>query len=485
MSADPNKFSRFWQELKRRKVIKVITMYAATTFIIMEAADIMLPRLGLPDWTVTFLMILLIVGFPITVILSWIFDVTPEGIRKTESDIPTVYQETSPVPNKRKLKATDFIIAILFAVVIILLYPKIFRADKFEDVRNEDGRISVSVMPFENLSGDSVYNVWKEGFQNLLISNLSNSEELQVRQYQTMSTLLNQRNNSNQATLSPSFAREIALDLETSIFIVGKILKAGKMVRVNAQLVNAETEEIYKTYQVDWNAEDDVFLMADSLSGMIRNHLEIKNLSEEYNAPGVNESAFTSNAEAFQYYINGWDAMGRLDLDACSEWSRKAIEADSGFIEAYILLSFSYVAGGNFKQSKYWCNAAYEYRKDLPFRGQLYLDHLYAYNFQDPREEVKLCKQILEIDNMNTIYWHLLGDAYYKLNLYPEATAAFEKTLEIHEKWNSGFGIPYLYLWMGKALHQLGNHERENEVYILGLKAFPNTYYIKIGRAHV
>ena len=82
MPDSPNKLSQFWQELKRRKVIKVIAMYAATAFIIMEAGDIMLPRLGLPDWTVTFIVILLIVGFPITIILSLIFDVTPFRISR-------------------------------------------------------------------------------------------------------------------------------------------------------------------------------------------------------------------------------------------------------------------------------------------------------------------------------------------------------------------------------------------------------------------
>ncbi|MCD6596330.1 MAG: hypothetical protein J7L04_01505 [Bacteroidales bacterium] len=81
----PNKISQFWQELKRRKVFRVMAMYAATAFIIMEAGDIMLPRLGLPDWTVTFIIVLLIIGFPISVILSWIFDLTPEGVKKTES----------------------------------------------------------------------------------------------------------------------------------------------------------------------------------------------------------------------------------------------------------------------------------------------------------------------------------------------------------------------------------------------------------------
>jgi hypothetical protein len=79
----PNKSNnpfQFWQELKRRNVTRVVAMYAATAFIIIEAIDIILPRLGLPNWTVTFVIIILIVGLPVTFILSWIFDVTPEGI---------------------------------------------------------------------------------------------------------------------------------------------------------------------------------------------------------------------------------------------------------------------------------------------------------------------------------------------------------------------------------------------------------------------
>ena len=99
-----NKLTQFWQELKRRKVIRVLTMYAATAFIIMEAGDIMLPRLGMPDWTVTFIIILLIVGFPITIILSWVFDITPEGVIKTEPVQLAKKKESIPVPVKRGLK---------------------------------------------------------------------------------------------------------------------------------------------------------------------------------------------------------------------------------------------------------------------------------------------------------------------------------------------------------------------------------------------
>ncbi|RLE06439.1 MAG: hypothetical protein DRJ13_00130 [Bacteroidetes bacterium] len=299
MPGSPNRLIQFWQELKRRKVIRVMAMYAATAFIIMEAGDIMLPRLGLPDWTVTFIIILLIVGFPITIILSWIFDVTPEGVKKTEPVQIAKKKETIPEPVKRGLRISDGVIALLLVVVCILLYPKIFKKDKFERIRDPDGKISIAVMPFENLSGDTLYNVWQGGFQNLLITTLSNSKELSVRQYQTMYAILESERNISYASITPSVASELALKLETKTFILGNILKAGNKIRVNAQLVDAETEEIYKTYEVDLNSEDDIFAMADSLSGLIKNYLEIKKLIEEYDSPAIYGTFNTNSSEAF------------------------------------------------------------------------------------------------------------------------------------------------------------------------------------------
>jgi len=471
---------QFWQELKRRKVIRVIIGYLAAGYVILELTSIIVDPFGLPGWTIKLVFILLCVGFIIAILLSWIFDITPDGIRKTESQ-NAVKSKTKPKSGKRKLKASDVIIAALLVAVCILAFPRIFNNDKLDDIRGEDGRISVAVMPFENLSGDSLLNVWQDGFQNLLISTLSNSSELQVRQYQTMSTILNQKRSINQASMTPALVREIALNLETKTFITGKILKAGEKVRVNAQLVNAESEEIYKTYQIDWNDDDDVFVMADSLSGMIRNYLEIKKLIEAYNSPGITQLSSTNSAEAFQYYLHGWDAFGKMDLHSTVGWLSKAIEIDSSFVTAYIFLSFTYVAGLDFKQSKMWCEKAYLKRNQLPVREKLFLDHLYAYHYETPHIEINLCKQILEIDEMNTTYWHFLGDAYYRLNQYREASVYWEKVLDIHEKWGTGFGIPHFYYWMGESLHKLGKHERESEVYKIGLKALPNTTMI-IGR---
>ncbi len=449
-------------------------MYAATTFILMEAADIMFPRLGLPDWTVTFLIVLLIAGFPVTLILSWIFDVTPQGIQKTDS-IETA-AELSQAPDKRKrgLKAGDLIIAVLLVIVCILLYPRLFHTDRLMTIRDDEGRISISVMPFLNLTGDSTFNVWQGGIQNLLISALSNSPELEVRQYLTMSDIISQKRNVNQATVSPALAHEVAADLETRTFINGKILKAGDKIRISTQLVNTETEEIYKTFLAEGSREDDVFVLIDSLGGLIRNYLEIKKLAGEYNSPEITDQVFTNSAEAFQYYIHGLEAFEKLDLGSSIQWLKQAIETDTNFIDAYIFISFAYMASAQFQLSKDWCIKANSLRDDLPVRGQLVLDHLFAYHFETPVKEISVCKQILELDKMNTLYWFLLGDAYFKLEQYKTAVFYWEKTLEMHRRMGTRFRIPYLYSSLGEALHKLGDHQRENEIYQLELSMLPD-----------
>ena len=95
MPETPNKLSQFWQELKRRRVVRVIAVYAAASFVILELVDIVAPSLGLPVWTLNLIIILLCVGFIITVIVSWIYDVTPEGIEKTKP-VQKVIKEDKP-----------------------------------------------------------------------------------------------------------------------------------------------------------------------------------------------------------------------------------------------------------------------------------------------------------------------------------------------------------------------------------------------------
>ncbi len=477
MSEKSNRLSRFWEELKRRKVVKVIAMYAATAFIILEVTDIVAPSLGLPGWTLNLIIVLLSIGFPIAVIFSWIFDITPEGLIKTEPFQADIEKGPATQAPKRRLKPSDVIIAVLLVIVVILVYPKIFSKDRFEGIRDEDGRISITVMPFANLSGDTLYDVWQGGFQNLLITTLSNSEELLVRQYQAIYNIIEGKPDISYASLTPSMASELALKLDTRTFVIGNILKAGHQIRINAQLMNAETEEIYKTYQVDGNTEGDIFAMADSLSGMIKNHLEIKKLVEQYGSPAINAS-LTSSSEAFQYFIHGYDAIWEFDLQEAAEWLSKAIETDPNFIHAYIYLSFAYLGMGNDQLARNCCMLATERRDELTLLGRLMLDHLYAYYFETPNEQIKCINQILEIDEMNTDYWYLLGSLYRNLDEHENAIIYFEKALEIHHTWGTYYRNSLLYSWLGDSYHQLNDHRREKEIYDLGLSIFPDHPFI-------
>jgi class 3 adenylate cyclase/tetratricopeptide (TPR) repeat protein len=372
------------------------------------------------------------------------------------------------------IKPKTALIIILTVAVVLLLYPKIVKNDKFQGIRDQDGKISLAIMPFENLSGDSLFNVWQGGFQNLLITTLSNSEELSVRQYQTMHSLIESKREVNLASITPSIASELASNLETRTFILGKILKAGDKIRINAQLVSTETEEIYKTYQVDGKTEDDIFALADSLSGLIKNYLEIKKLVEQYDTPVFSETIYTNSSEAYRYFIHGWNAFMELDFRPAIEWLSKAIEADPNFIAAYGTLSFTYMVIGNDKQAKYWCNMVYDRRDELPIKQKLMIDHLHAYYYSMPSEEISYLKQFLEIDQLNPSYWYMLGLVYYlKLQDYENAIINFEKALEIHKKWKSDFRNPWIYPCLGDSYHKINDHKKEKEFYELGLDIFP------------
>jgi len=83
MSKKPPDLFSFWNELKRRKVVKTVLVYVAVAWAILEAADTIFPRLGLPEWTVTFVLILLVIIFILVIVLTWVYDITPEGIKVT------------------------------------------------------------------------------------------------------------------------------------------------------------------------------------------------------------------------------------------------------------------------------------------------------------------------------------------------------------------------------------------------------------------
>ena len=477
MPEKPDNPSSFWQELKRRKVVRVIIGYLASSYVLLELISIISEPFRLPEWTLRFVFIILCIGFVITVIISWIYDFTPKGIKKTESAKVIKLKDPLSAPVKRKLRVSDGIIVILLTAVVILAYPKIFKKDKFKDIINKEGKISVAVMPFRNLTNDTIWNVWQEGITYDLINTLSNTRELYVPSFQTMHDIIYATNKTNYTSLTSSFARDLSQKLNASVFITGSIVKSGDKFRINAQLVKTETGNIYKNFQIDGNSESDILNVTDSLSQLIRNYLQIEVLSRDNE---LKSYISTKNPEAYRYLMIGIKQFYAEDWKSAIESFIKVSEIDSSMILHYATLIAAYNNSGQYEKGRQVFNKLYEHvdDEDLSDFDRLIIKIRKAHIDKNQTDHIKYSKLLVELDPQLRNNWYNLGWTYNKYGQYEKAISAFEKVLDLDRQ----LGVPWewipTYTFLGRAYHKVGNHESEKEIYEIGLEIDPEAHDI-------
>jgi tetratricopeptide (TPR) repeat protein len=479
MSGNPNSLTRFWHELKRRKVFRVVAMYAGTAYIIIEVVNNLVAPLHLPSWIPTLVILLLAIGLPVTAILAWIFDLTPEGIKKTGSiEEETEKQETPARPVKRSLKPSDIVIAVLVVVVAVLALPKIFNQDSLRRLRSSDGKISVAVMPFQNMTSDTTWDIWQGGIQNELIASLTNSEELKVRQTETVNSILKSGGNTNYASITPSFASAVSQKLEAIVLIYGSINKAGDIVRVNTQLIDSKKEEVIKSFQIESPArEDKIFDIIDSLSAQVKNFLIITKLQQESSIDNRYVSP-TKSPEAYKLFMQGQKAFNSGDFTAARNMYLQAIGIDSNFYSAITMLISSYHNEGQIDQAKKWCLKVYDKREQMPLRQNIHVSWHHALLFETPKEEIKYINQLLEFDDQFPPLYYELGRIYVGLGQYDKAIPVMRKALEIYKKWESKPRWANDYIMLGFSYHETGRYRQEEKLYKKAEQDFPDAFLL-------
>jgi|WetSurSiteA1Bulk_404760.scaffolds.fasta_scaffold01496_3 tetratricopeptide (TPR) repeat protein len=474
MSGSPNKLIRFWQELKRRKVFSVVTTYAATAYIIIEVTNNLVEPLSLPSWIAKLVVLLLGAGLPVAAILSWIFDFTPQGIKKTESLEELEGKEIVIKPVERKLRASYVLNAVLIITVIFLAYPKIFKRDTLERLRSSGERISVAVLPFHNMTNDTTWNVWQDVIQINLITSLSSAEQLKVRQIETINSLLQGKGLTNYASITPSLASSVSKKLDADVFIYGSISQAASKVRINAQLINSNTEEVFKSFQIEGPGKEEmIFHIVDSLSIMVKNFLIISKLGKEESID-YQKFATTNSPEAYRYYFYGEKAFKRLDYYTATNWYLQTIAIDSNLADAFIQLSSAYSFQGMYDKARKWCLMVYKKRDLLPVYQKVYTEWWHARCFESPNEEIKYLEQLQELDDQIPYTYYLLGWDYRRLQLYDKAIPNFEKALEIYKKWGVKPWWIYHYTELGRAYHNTGQYRKERKIYMKAERDFPD-----------
>lgn len=474
MARKTNHRGGFWHELKRRKVYNVITIYAGTAFIILQVASLVKDPLHLPDWTLGLVIVLLCIGFVLAVFFSWVYDITSKGLVRTKPLMHSRQPEkTKPSTSAGWKIATYISLAVIAVFIFIFAFPGIFKPNKLENLRSADGRISVAVMPFRNMTNDSTRNFWQEMIQDNLITSLSNDPgELVIRQAGTVSALLQNNNLTNYASLTPSVGSVVSKKLDAKVFVLGSINQTRDKIRLNAKLIDSETEDLFKSFQVD-GTDTNILLMTDSLSAMIRNYLIISRLEKEL-TPDFKAWTSTGSPEAYRYFIMATKAAGKFDWEEACEFLHQAVKIDSNYLAATINLSFYYSNQDKYEEGKRYCRKAYEKRDKASFYFKILLDYLHAHLYETPRETIKYLIQLLEVDDQAPLFWSDLGWYYEKLGQYDKAIPAILKSLEIYEKWGSKPFWGFVYTDLGLAYHKTGQFELEKEVYKKAETDFPD-----------
>jgi tetratricopeptide (TPR) repeat protein/AraC-like DNA-binding protein len=362
------------------------------------------------------------------------------------------------------------LIVLVLVTVVILIYKKIQKSDNADNLISSDGRISIAVMPFQNMTNDTIWDVWQDAIQNELINYLTNSEELKVRQAESITGLLQSKGITNYASITPSVASTISQKLDAKTFIYGSIKQAGDIVRVNAQLINSKTDESIKSFQIDGTSEKEIMHMIDSLKVMVKNFLLISELKKK-RSPDERHFESTNSPEAYRYYIYGDKAYSKLDFSTAIDWCSKAIAIDSNFTFAAYKMSWAYRNLGMFDQARQLFLKLYKKRDMMSIYMQIELNWAYSNYFETPYESLKYLKQFQDLDDQLNIHY-ALGVNHLSLNQYDKAIPEFEKNLEINNKR----GIkPWLwdYAWLGFAYHKTGQYKKEKKLYRKAEKYFP------------
>ncbi len=313
---------KFFAELKRRNVYRAAVVYGMAAWLLAQIATQVFPFFEIPNWTVRFVVIALVLGFPIAMLLAWLYEFTPEGIVRTEDVDPkkSIRQSTG-----RKL---DFaIIGVLLLVIAMLIYQRFpFRSETGETIPQK----SIAVLPFENSSEDKANAYFAEGIQDEILTRLAKIADLKV-----ISRTSTQRYKS-----TPNNLPEIAKQLGVKNILEGRVQKAGDQVRIGVQLLDTRTDSHLWAETYDRKLTD-IFAIESEVAKAIADSLQAKLTVGEQQALAAIP---TNNLAAYDAYLRGLAYESRASLSPTNfndvaRCYREAVALDPKFALAWARLA--------------------------------------------------------------------------------------------------------------------------------------------------
>jgi TolB-like protein/Tfp pilus assembly protein PilF len=469
--------AKFWKELKRRKVIKVIIVYASMSFVVLELLSILIEPLFLPDWVMTLVIVLLALGFPIVIVFSWIFDITPSGIEVTQS-LNQDGNEPNEADNRKKSFLYAALIGVLLVVVVMLAYPKVFKSD--EASLNPDLEKSIAVLPFKNDSNDATNVYIVNGLMESVLNNLQKIEDLRVISRTSVEKFRN-----NTKTIP-----EIAKELDVSYFVEGSGQKIGEDILLNIQLIEASTDKHLWAQQYKRKATD-IFDLQKEVAKNIATKIEAIITPEE--AARINKKP-TDNLEAYDYFLKAQDLffLGNRDgLEAAIPLFKKAIEYDTKFSRAYANIAISYYYLDVFLAEKQNATLINEYADkallyDSKSAPSLIAKALYHMNNSEYLEALPYLEKALEYNPNSAEVIRFLSEFYR--GYMPDTQKYLEyalKGVQLDIASNDSIQSSYIYLHLSNAFIQSGFVEEAEKHINKSLAYNPENIFSEYVKAYI
>ena len=316
--------SSFFQELKRRNVYKVAVAYAVVGWLIIQVVTQTFPFLEIPGWSIRLVILLVIIGFPVALVTAWVFDLTPEGVKRTEGG------GTDAAASESRGRGWIYV-----AIVAGLMSGGLFFLGRYSAPResSEIGGKSIAVLPFENRSEDKANAFFADGIQDEILTRLAKIAELKV-----ISRTSTQRYKS-----SPENLPQIAKELGVAHVLEGSVQKAGDNVRVTVQLIHGASDSHVWAETYDRKLTD-ILAVESEIAGTIARSLQAKLTPGEQLAVTAKP---TDNLVAYEAYLRGlaiWNKLSAIpsDYEEMINHLSQAVELDPKFALAWAYLSVAH-----------------------------------------------------------------------------------------------------------------------------------------------
>jgi TolB-like protein len=332
----------FYTELKRRNVFKVAVVYSAVAWLLLQVSDTLGPALHLPEWFVSAVAFLLILGFPVSVIFAWAFDLTPEGLKMEAKADPA-----APEAGQTGRKLNRIVVAVLVLALSYFVIDKVV----FDSSRDTAGTSTVdqvaqqqsaeiestnvdnssAVLPFVNMSSDEEQEYFSDGLSEELLNLLARIPELNVAA----------RTSSFSFKDKELEIPDIAARLKVAYVLEGSVRKHGNQLRITAQLIQADNG--YHLWSESYDRQlDNVFQIQEDIASAVVDALRITLLGE---LPRTRKT----DSAAYQLFLEGQYLKRQISKDSLNravKAFKQAVEIDPAYVPAWAELADTYLWGG-------------------------------------------------------------------------------------------------------------------------------------------